>query len=75
MEIDIADSLTKPVETIEGKDIVIANTVIRKVDPGAEDTKVKPDETEVDITWKKQKPEEKKPEDAEVKLYLKNTFK
>ncbi|CAH0699874.1 unnamed protein product [Spodoptera exigua] len=49
MEIEIPES-TKPVETMEGKDIVIANTVIRKVDPNAEDIKL--DSTDdVQLTW------------------------
>lgn len=54
MEIDIlSDSNTKPIETIDGKDIVIANTVIRKVD-GSDEPKP-PTSTEVDLTWKSTK--------------------
>ncbi|KAJ0179955.1 hypothetical protein K1T71_004546 [Dendrolimus kikuchii] len=60
MEIDVSDAAAKPVETIEAKDIVIANTVIRKVDTGIDDTKVKIDDsnTDVDVTWKKAKSED-----------------
>ncbi|KAG6448558.1 hypothetical protein O3G_MSEX005589 [Manduca sexta] len=56
MEIDVNnEGATKAVETIDGKDIVIANTVIRKVDPTMEETKVDTsiqDDT-VELTWKK----------------------
>lgn len=55
-EMDISDDPTKPVETMDGKDIVIANTVIRKVDPNAEETKV-PDTDEVQLSWKATKSE------------------
>ncbi|XP_022816484.1 histone-lysine N-methyltransferase PRDM9-like isoform X2 [Spodoptera litura] len=49
MEIEVPES-NKPIETMEGKDIVIANTVIRKVDPNAEDIKL--DTTDdVQLTW------------------------
>lgn len=55
MEIDVlADVNTKPIETIEGKNIVIANTVIRKVDAN-EEPKSAPVSTEVDLTWKSTK--------------------
>lgn len=55
MEIDInTDSVSKQVETIDGKDIVIANTVIRKVDPNnSEESKIETNDEDVNITWKK----------------------
>ncbi|XP_028170969.1 zinc finger protein 354C-like isoform X3 [Ostrinia nubilalis] len=53
MEIDVLAD-TKPIETIEGKDIVIANTVIRKVDVN-EEPRSAPVSTEVDLTWKSTK--------------------
>lgn len=49
MEIEIPD---KPVETIDGKDIVIANTVIRKVDPNAEEVKIDTGDEDVQLTWR-----------------------
>ncbi|CAG9785136.1 unnamed protein product [Diatraea saccharalis] len=53
MEIDVlTDGNTKPVETIDGKDIVIANTVIRKVDGNLEETKPDLSSDEADVTWK-----------------------
>ncbi|XP_013177874.1 PREDICTED: zinc finger protein 25-like [Papilio xuthus] len=52
MEINVEPK--KSVETIEGKDIVIANTVIRKVDPELEETKGETNDNEkVDISWTK----------------------
>lgn len=52
LEVDVNNS-TKPVESLEGKDIVIANTVIRKVD-GSEEQKeeLKNNASDkVDLTW------------------------
>lgn len=74
MEIDVGDGAAKPVETIDGIDIVIANTVIRKVDPVADENKPKQDDADmdVDITWKKAK-SSTKPEDPEIE-YLEDDF-
>ncbi|CAH0407705.1 unnamed protein product [Chilo suppressalis] len=56
MEIDVlADGPSKPVETIDGRDIVIANTVIRKVDGNADNPKPNVSTDEVDLTWKSNK--------------------
>ncbi|KAI5644084.1 zinc-finger associated domain (zf-AD) domain-containing protein [Phthorimaea operculella] len=53
MEIDVAAAV-KPVETMEGKDIIIANTVIRKVDGSEEnDSKNNLIDEKVDLTWTK----------------------
>ncbi|XP_026753787.3 zinc finger protein 813-like isoform X1 [Galleria mellonella] len=56
MEIDMKynDNSTKPIETIDMKDIVIANTVIRKVDANTEETKTNIDD-QVDLTWRSTK--------------------
>ncbi|XP_049865922.1 zinc finger protein 583-like isoform X2 [Pectinophora gossypiella] len=58
LEIDTAGNV-KPVETMEGKDIVIANTVIRKVEGGEDnkDLESKNDifSDKVDLTWQKKK--------------------
>lgn len=55
MEIDVlADANQKPIETIDGKDIVIANTIIRKVDAN-EEPKSAPISNDVDLTWKSTK--------------------
>ncbi|XP_053602622.1 myoneurin-like isoform X2 [Plodia interpunctella] len=59
MEIDVrSDASTKQIDASEGKDIVIANTVIRKVEPGTEET-VKKDNIfsneNIDVTWKSTK--------------------
>ncbi|XP_047986488.1 zinc finger protein 875-like [Leguminivora glycinivorella] len=51
MEIEVLDA-PKPLDPIDGKDIVIANTVIRKVEPGTEEPK-KETSDEVDLTWTK----------------------
>lgn len=60
MEIDLATTVSKPVETMEGKDIVIANTVIRKVDANAEDVDSKScvfdNADSPDLTWTSNKP-------------------
>ncbi|XP_068630345.1 uncharacterized protein [Battus philenor] len=56
MEIDVDESSNKQIETIDGKDIVIANTVIRKVDPESEEVKFESViENKVDISWKSAK--------------------
>lgn len=53
-EMEINVDPNKTVDTIDGKDIVIANTVIRKVDPESEEAKeVSSDNNKVDISWKK----------------------
>ncbi|KAJ8732666.1 hypothetical protein PYW07_015265 [Mythimna separata] len=49
MEIEVPQ---KPVETMDGKDIVIANTVIRKVDPNAEEVKIDNVDEDVQLTWR-----------------------
>ncbi|XP_021200927.1 zinc finger protein 239 isoform X1 [Helicoverpa armigera] len=51
MELDMMPEGGKPVETMDGKDIVIANTVIRKVDPDAEEIKLD-DSDDVQLTWR-----------------------
>lgn len=51
MEIEVPEG-SKPVETMDGKDIVIANTVIRKVDPNAEEIKFDNSSDDVQLTWK-----------------------
>ncbi|XP_026328520.1 zinc finger protein 879-like isoform X1 [Hyposmocoma kahamanoa] len=57
LEVDLNSSV-KPVESIEGKDIVIANTVIRKVD-GTEEQKEESKSDicsdKVDLTWSSNK--------------------
>lgn len=57
LEVDLNNSV-KPVESIEGKDIVIANTVIRKVD-GTEEQKEESKSDicsdTVDLTWSSNK--------------------
>ncbi|XP_063621512.1 zinc finger protein 69-like isoform X1 [Cydia splendana] len=56
MEIEVLDTFNapKPMDPIDGKDIVIANTVIRKVEPGSEEPKKETSE-DVDLTWTKTK--------------------
>lgn len=49
MEIEVPQ---KSVETMDGKDIVIANTVIRKVDPNAEEVKIDNCDEDVQLTWR-----------------------
>ncbi|KAF9798874.1 hypothetical protein SFRURICE_020438 [Spodoptera frugiperda] len=49
MEIEVPES-SRPVDTMEVKDIVIANTVIRKVDPNAEEIKLDNND-DVQLTW------------------------
>ncbi|XP_035458141.1 histone-lysine N-methyltransferase PRDM9 isoform X3 [Spodoptera frugiperda] len=49
MEIEVPES-SRPVDTMEVKDIVIANTVIRKVDPNAEEIKLDSND-DVQLTW------------------------
>ncbi|XP_075970501.1 uncharacterized protein LOC142972930 isoform X2 [Anticarsia gemmatalis] len=56
MEIEVPEG-TRPVETMDGKDIVIANTIIRKVDPNAEEDQKVDDTEEVQLTWKSTKTE------------------
>ncbi|KAM3962895.1 uncharacterized protein ACR2FA_002991 [Aphomia sociella] len=53
MEIDVeyGDNVSKPMETIDGKDIVIANTVIRKVDANNDESKADKSVNDVDLTW------------------------
>ncbi|CAH2075235.1 unnamed protein product, partial [Iphiclides podalirius] len=64
MEIDVEENANKNIETMEGKDIVIANTVIRKVDPDNEeerfDTVI---DDRVDISWKPSKTQSDNDED------------
>lgn len=57
MEVEIPET-NNVVETMDGKDIVIANTVIRKVDPNAEEEpKATNDSDDVQLTWKSTKTE------------------
>lgn len=59
MEVEVEDNTNKNIETIDGKDIVIANTVIRKVDPENEEEKFESIiDDKVDISWKSAKPVE-----------------
>lgn len=56
MEIEVLDNATapKPMESLDGKDIVIANTVIRKVEPNSDEPKKEVSDT-VNLTWTKSK--------------------
>ncbi|XP_059062128.1 myoneurin-like isoform X1 [Achroia grisella] len=53
LEVDMTynENIPKKVETIDGKDIVIANTVIRKVDSNTEESKSDIIADYVDLTW------------------------
>lgn len=53
-EVEIDLNNVKQNESVEdGKDLVIANTVIRKVDPNFDDVKVNDTTDTVDLTWTK----------------------
>ncbi|XP_073951363.1 LOW QUALITY PROTEIN: uncharacterized protein [Choristoneura fumiferana] len=56
MEIEVLDNASAPktMESLDGKDIVIANTVIRKVEPNSDEPKKEVSDT-VDLTWTKSK--------------------
>lgn len=51
MEIDLNN--VKQNESVVGKDLIIANTVIRKVDPNLDDMKINDTTDTVDLTWTK----------------------
>lgn len=68
MEIEVPQ---KPVETMDGKDIVIAQTVIRKVDPNAEEVKVDNyDDDDVQLTWRTTRTNYPTKSDPDVSTYL-----
>ncbi|XP_048485107.1 zinc finger protein 84 isoform X1 [Plutella xylostella] len=73
MEIEVlGDTSTKAVDSVDGKDIVIANTVIRKFDGKSEDVKNDFFNDDVDISWKTIKTDPKS-EDGDVE-YLDDNF-
>ncbi|CAG5039962.1 unnamed protein product [Parnassius apollo] len=74
MEIDLDDNSNKQIETIEGKDIVIANTVIRKVDPENEESKSESiNDDKVDVSWKLSKSQNNYDDDDDSE-YLDDVF-
>lgn len=69
MEVEVEDNTNKNIETIDGKDIVIANTVIRKVDPENEEEKFESIiDDKVDISWKSAKPVENDVDEDDVRI-------
>lgn len=72
MEIEVPEG-TKPVETMDGKDIVIANTVIRKVDPNAEETRYDSSD-DVQLTWRTTKSNYTSKNDPDVSIKLGKCF-
>lgn len=53
MEIDLNNVKQNDAAGLEGKDLIIANTVIRKVDPNLDDVKLNEATDTVDLTWTK----------------------
>ncbi|KOB68579.1 Uncharacterized protein OBRU01_08463 [Operophtera brumata] len=53
MEIDLNNVKPNDAAGLEGKDLIIANTVIRKVDPNCDDIKLNDATDTVDLTWTK----------------------
>ncbi|CAB3242863.1 unnamed protein product [Arctia plantaginis] len=72
MDIEVPEG-SKPVETMDGKDIVIANTIIRKVDPNAEEEPKVNDSEEVQLTWRSTKTDDVK-NDLEVEYLDDDVF-
>ncbi|XP_026729336.1 zinc finger protein 436-like isoform X1 [Trichoplusia ni] len=73
MEIEVPEG-SKPVETMDGKDIVIANTVIRKVDPNAEEIKFDNSSDDVQLTWKTTKTSINAKQDPDIEYLDDNVF-